>query len=137
MMRFGVLSESYLSLYITYEWFLKEAIRLGRIARGELKEGEGYRIDGDSEDHLRNLFGGNIKGHCWNGPVKVAREARHVLAHNAGKMTPKLANMDHPFLVCNDEIQVAAVVTTELSVMLRDRIQAVAKQASTMAEFAR
>jgi hypothetical protein len=120
----------YGSVYYSYEWFLKESVRI-------YQDRNGYRID---PRHFRAdfnaAFGPTLTSQCWTDPaVNITRFTRSALAHNAGRMTAELAAANHSFLVEGDEIQIAALDTTNLFNLLKLKAMALAIAAASAREF--
>ena len=123
----------YCAIYYIYEAFLTACIRI----KVDDPTYSIFRHDGFKEG-LNEAFGRTVQQQCWSAQsVVIARYARHVLVHNCGRITDKLAKQPHTFPINNGEIQVGATHTTDLFNDLKHRVSALCKSAVAMSEFQR
>jgi hypothetical protein len=121
----------YAGLYYIYEWFLTECVRT------KLNKPE-YCWYGTKQftSKFRELFGDVLTNECWlDNKVDLARETRHALVHNGGKLTKNMRERNHPFAIENGEIQINAEHTTELYKELKSRVNQLVEAAIRMPEF--
>jgi hypothetical protein len=121
----------YGSIYYSYEWFLRECVR---IKRGEPDYRMG-RAD-DFKQDFKEAFGQSLTDLCWTDQqVNVARLTRHALVHNGGRITAQLQRQPHPFRIEGEELQFAASHTTALYHLLKKRAYRLTEEAAKMPEF--
>jgi hypothetical protein len=120
----------YASIYYSYEWFLKECVRL--------KNGlDRLRVDRGFQKLMRKTFGDDLTDSCFaDHEVNIARLTRHAIAHNAARMTDDLRDKPHEFLVIDGEIQIAAPDTTQLYELLKIKVSHLLANIAAFPEFA-
>lgn len=119
----------YGSIYYSYEWFLKECVR---VFKGEST----YRVGRDFKKDFNDAFGQQMTETCWTDQeVNIARLTRSALVHNGGRVTKDLRKHKHPFHLEGEELQIGASVTTSLYQLLAGKAESLAEFAVQLREF--
>lgn len=91
----------YGSLYHAYESFLRRCLEL------HLGQPDYHKMGAEFAKDLASTFGKTIACDCFsNDQIAAAREVRNALAHNGGRVGPKLARLQHGIRVEKDTLQV-------------------------------
>jgi len=111
----------YGGLYYAYEDFV---LRLYRKRSKDF----GYRIEKNFSSLFRKCFDESIRDICWNNDeIRVAREVRHALVHNGGRVTQTLKPMKHGIVIQDNELQIMPRYTKNLYNLLKDKALALVK----------
>jgi hypothetical protein len=71
-----------------------------------------------------SVFGEELLGRVWTSPMLIrAKEIRHSIVHNGGKVTPKLNKMQKKPRIENDDILIAASDVRELHKLLKPLVK--------------
>lgn len=120
----------FVSIYNSYENFLMRAVCIAQ-------SNDSCRTsDREFKKYLFESFGEDLRNKCWtSGELNIARLARHSLSHAGGRLTDKLKEQNHGFVIRDGRIQIVPEKTKALFSLLKDCVYSLAEKAVTMPEF--
>jgi hypothetical protein len=110
---------AYGALYYAYEDLVKRTIRT--MPGGEILS---LRRAPDIAEAIKTIFSPEARDNCWSDPAIVAaRNVRHALVHNGGRLTDDLRRNHPKITIVDDELHIMAPDTIDLHHMLKERVE--------------
>ncbi len=114
---------SYCSIYYAYENLI-----LGIVS--EIKGSKLRITDPTFNSEFMDVFGESLMGRVWTSPaLTTAKEIRHSIVHNGGKVTPKLEKTQKKPLIENGDVLISASDTRALFKYLKPLVVELLREA--------